>query len=177
MSSAPRAALLTGERGAGKTTICMSLAAGNPLYAGIVEAPVLDAAGRSIGIRARSLADGEEWDLASVDRDLGGPRTGRFSFSQEGIDRAAAVLDAALARPRGIAVIDEVGPLELFSGAGFAPVLPRLAAAGSVLITVRPGLLSLVVQRVPRHLVEVFNVEAATRAAVVEKLRAFLEHE
>lgn len=177
MSSAPRAALLTGERGAGKTTICISLAADSPLYAGIVEVPIPGGAGRGPAIRARSLADGEEWDLASTDRDLGGPRTGRFSFSREGIDRAAAVLDAALSRPHGITVIDEVGPLELSSGAGFGPVLPRLAASGSVLITVRPGLLSLVMQRVPRHLVEVFRVEPDARGVVREKLRAFLEQE
>jgi nucleoside-triphosphatase THEP1 len=174
MSGAPRAALLTGERGAGKTTICLDLARENPLCTGIVSLPLLDGRGERIGLVARSLPDGEEWELARSDRDMGGPRTRRFSFSEEGIRRAVLRLRESLGRREMIAVIDEIGPLELEMGAGFHPVLPLLSSAGSLLVVVRPALLARLSVLVPRHVWEIFTVTPETRGRALDRLREFL---
>ena len=172
MKRTPRAVFLSGERGAGKTTICLSLASENRLFSGIIEIPVMSA-GEIVGITARSLGDGEEWELARTDRDLGGPRTQRFSFSRAALERTVRVIGESLARAGEITVIDEVGPLELEDGKGLAPVLPRLAAAGDLLLVVRPALVSALKDLVPRHKLAVFTVTPARRREVLERLRAF----
>ena len=76
-----RALILTGERGAGKTMLCLALAALSPRYCGLVSPPLLDRDGNRIGFAARCLATGGEWVLGRSDAELDGPRFGRFSFS------------------------------------------------------------------------------------------------
>jgi len=147
--------LLTGGRGAGKTTLCLRLAAAFPgRFAGLACPALFGAEGRKVGFLARDLRTGEEWELGRSDRDLDGPRTARFSFSRGGLDRAVSVLRLALEDGGRIAVIDEIGPLELRQGLGFAPVLPLLAGAGDLLVVVRPELVGEIAALLPRHRAE-----------------------
>jgi nucleoside-triphosphatase THEP1 len=97
----PRAVILTGERDAGKTTLCLALAALSPRYDGLVTPRLFDPAGNRAGIAARCLSTREEWVLARSDRDLDGPRFGRFGFSSAGIERAVGCLRGILLRSRG----------------------------------------------------------------------------
>jgi nucleoside-triphosphatase THEP1 len=160
--TAPRAVILTGERGAGKTTLCLALAALSRRYLGLVSPPLLDGGGARVGLAARCLATSEAWVLGRSDTELDGPRFGRFSFSSAGIDRAVDCLRGILTRPpdsvdspgtapQPVVIIDEIGPLELEQGAGLAPVLPLLAGAGNLLLVVRPSLAGLVEALVPEH--------------------------
>jgi nucleoside-triphosphatase THEP1 len=171
--SPPRAVLLTGERDAGKTTLCLALAALSPRYDGLVTPRLFDPAGNRAGIAARCLSTGEEWVLARSNRDLDGPRFGRFGFSSAGIERAVGCLRGILLRSQGgtIVVIDEIGPLELERGEGLAPVLPLLADAGHLLLVVRPSLVDRVEALVPRHeraLLVVTPENRSSLASVVE---------
>jgi nucleoside-triphosphatase THEP1 len=176
MVEAPRAVILTGERGVGKTMLCLALAALSPRYTGLVSPPLLDGAGTRVGFVARCLATGVEWVLGRSDRELGGPRFGRFSFSSIGIARSVDCLRGVLSStkgpggaaetagkeglaaharpsrddvPRPVVIVDEIGPLEL--GEGLAPVLPLLAGAGHLLLVVRSSLADKVEAFVPRH--------------------------
>ena len=178
-----RAAILTGDRGTGKTTLCLALAALSPRYTGLISPPLLDGSGNRIGFAVRCLASGEEWVLGRADLDLGGPRYGRFGFSSDGIARAIECLRGILLHPgtppqtRGTApgpvvIIDEIGPLELERGEGLAPVLPLLAAAGDLLLVVRPSLVGGVEALVPRHAPVLFTVTMENRTSLAHAIRA-----
>ena len=241
MSKVVRAALLSGERGSGKTTLCMRLAGELRDVGGIVSPAVFDGEGIKTGFRCVCLQSCEEWDLGSVkpgfervdgprnlrqngetpvvrtaageiaeqtgargpatqtnaasasgpagqtnaasasgvagsaatdlpDGRLQGPgthgsgfqtnagahgpgnqETGKFAFSQSGIHMAIGCIRGSLESKSGVTCIDEIGPLELLKGGGFAPVLPLLTGAGDLLIVVRAALVDLVLQYVDGH--------------------------
>jgi len=56
-------------------------------------------------------------------RELGGPRVGPYSFDPVGLDRALKVLEKAISGGCDLLMVDEIGPLELEQGKGFAPIL------------------------------------------------------
>lgn len=174
---APAAVLLTGARGAGKSTLCLRLAASCPgRFAGLACPALFDGEGRKAGFLARRLDTGESWELGRSDRELDGPRTGRFSFSLPGIERAVACLRGALGRRGMVTVIDEIGPLELRQGLGFAPVLPLLDGAGDLLITVRPELAGELAALLPRHRVETLLLEEGRGKRTERRILEILCH-
>ena len=135
-----RALLLVGPSGAGKTGLVLELVAGlrdRGVAVGGVVTPRVLVDGTTRGYRVRDLATGEETLLCSLDPP--GIPFRRFFFSPKGIELGNHALERAV-RAR-LAVVDELGPLEL-SGGGFAPGLSSLRSAGPPLIvTVRPWLL------------------------------------
>jgi nucleoside-triphosphatase THEP1 len=187
--AAPRALIVTGELESGKTTLCLALAASSPRFVGIISVPLLDADGLRIGFSARNLATGDEWVLGRADRDLGGPRYGRFSFSSDGIVRTIDCLRGVLLRARAgrstglpsepsadpVVIIDEIGPLETAHGGGLAPVLPLLETAGHLVLVARPSLVDEIQALVPRHRREVLVVTPENRAAIARIATALFD--
>jgi nucleoside-triphosphatase THEP1 len=120
-----------------------------------------------VGFEAVDVGSGERWPLARTDsstsrcgeliepsercRELGGPRVGPYGFDPAGLARALGVLRRACSEQgRRVAttgcdllMVDEIGPLELEQGEGFAPILDLLPVQGPThtLIVVRPALL------------------------------------
>jgi nucleoside-triphosphatase THEP1 len=84
-------------------------------------------------------------------RELGGPRVGPYSFDPAALARALRVLRRAATLRQAqdaaagcdLLMVDEIGPLELEQGEGFAPILELLPVEGPThtLIVVRPALL------------------------------------
>ena len=184
-SPRPIAVILSGARGSGKTSVCMRLAGVFPRYAGIVCPGIFDAEAREVGKLALCLPGAESWELARTDADLGGPRTGRFSFSAPGIARAVACIRAALsgagAPPPsasdsplapfpGLCVIDEIGLLELDRAEGFAPILPLLESSGPLIATVRTGLESRIAKLLPRHEIVYVGLDAMDVGEAVRRI-------
>jgi nucleoside-triphosphatase THEP1 len=141
--------LLTGERGAGKSTVCLRIGelarAAGPGEAGIagIASRGRYEAGEQAGLDAVDLASGQEWPLASAVERLGGPVIGRFSFSPSGLSRALERLYRAVASGARLIVLDEVGPLEILRREGFYPFLESLRRRPrpDLLLVVRPALL------------------------------------
>ncbi len=162
-------ALLVGETGAGKTTVCERVAClarrRGLVVGGIITRPLKDAGGRKVGLEAVDLGSGSGRLLASLERPLGDLRQGPYFFDPAAFAWAAQAMGAALAAGPDLVILDEIGPLELRDGRGFAPLLGPLLAAGY------PALL--VVRRSWRRALEgrlgvpalAFEVDAGTRDA------------
>jgi len=139
--------LLTGAIGAGKTTVAervADLAQRQGLVCGGLLAPALTGRGGSkTGIWGVSLLTGERRTLARTDRELGGPTVGTYSFDNAALAWATGAIEAAIGAC-DLLIVDEIGKLELWSQAGLAPVIPRLASgqARRSLVLVRASLLA-----------------------------------
>jgi nucleoside-triphosphatase len=138
---------LTGPVGIGKTTVAERVA-GRALRQGVVcgglLAPALkDSCGRKVGIWGVDVHSGARRILARTDRNLGGPSIGPYSFDLGALDWAVDVVERALGECQ-LLVVDEIGKLELWHGAGLASILPQLATseAERALVLVRESLLA-----------------------------------
>lgn len=128
-----RIILLSAERGTGKSTACLrllDLAQAAGLTAGGIVAPaVYDADGVKIGIDVVDVAGSERRALAVVERDAARATVGQYRFDPQAEAWALGVLLQSLDRPLDLVIVDEIGPLELVQGRGYAPVLERLMTA------------------------------------------------
>lgn len=142
--------LLSGERGVGKSTVCLRLVEqlrglGCPV-GGVI---TLCAETRRYAL---DIVGGDQRLLAVEDRDLQGPTWGRFNFSQDTLDWAHAVVREAIAHRAALVILDEIGPLEIILRQGFLPALQALIAAPGVgLVVVRPTLLRRLRRRVEKE--------------------------
>jgi nucleoside-triphosphatase THEP1 len=182
--------LLTGRRGVGKTTVCQAvaeLARRRGYRPGGVITPALyacpersrrvegqgrrDSHGAKIGFEAVDVGSGERWPLARTDQELGGPRVGPYSLNPAALARAlkvlrrAAIPETSATVPCDLLILDEIGPLELEQGGGFAPILDLLPVEGPThtLIVVRPALLDQLRLYMRDTECTVFNVTEANR--------------
>ncbi len=140
--------LLSAARGAGKTyaaTEALRLARAEGLSVGGILAPGrLDAAGERVAIEALDAATEDRRTLAVVEREPALATVGRYRFDAATLAWSSRVILTALAAPLDVAVIDEIGRLELQQGGGYAPVLQVLFGArpANVLILVRDAFLA-----------------------------------
>jgi nucleoside-triphosphatase THEP1 len=122
-----RVVLLTGGKESGKTTACRHLverARGLGLTcAGIISPPRLEG-GAKVGIDVVDVRTGERRALAEVDGRPAALRAGPHRFDEAAVARARDLLDTAC--PCDILVVDEIGPLELEGGRGWANALEVL---------------------------------------------------
>ena len=174
--------LISGERGVGKTTLCRRAVEwareNSKRVGGFLSVPVYGPSGDKIGIELESAATGERIPLAVVtDRDAD---VGVYKFDGEAIRRAVQwVVEAAGC---DLIVIDEIGPLEIEKGGGWADVIPWLRRGDYrwALVVVRPALV--------RRLGEMLSGEEArcvgtvyvtleNRDALAEALRTYPERD
>lgn len=159
--------VIVGSSGAGKSTICRRVIdewrrRGLSAAGVVAGARAGSPAGR--GLDVVDVATGQRLPLAEFDRATGGPVTGRWHFHQDTL--AAGLAWCAAVRPDALFVVDEVGPLELEQGLGWAPVVPRLAAhPGPALVAVRTALATALLAALrPRAAIRV-DVTSDTRDA------------
>lgn len=134
--------LIVGDRHAGKTSTCRTLAtAGRTrgLTVGGVLAPAVHEGGPCVGYDVVDLATGATARLAAL-QGPGVEHGGRFHFLADGLRLGRAALARAIAAAPHLVIVDEVGPLEL-AGGGWAEALDVLAARpGGTVFTVRRDL-------------------------------------
>lgn len=145
-----RLVILTGQRGTGKTTLCLALAEWARQQGwkvgGIVS---LSEGEQRERYRVRDLLSRDESLLAQQGA-TGEVKVGNFSFTMEGVELGRRALERALAEDVDLLIVDEVGPLEL-KGGGWAPLLDRLhtRTRGITIWVVRPELVAEVQRRYP----------------------------
>lgn len=134
--------LLTGSPGVGKTTLAGKIAerfAGKGLrIAGITTQEIRDAESRT-GFRITDLSSKEEGWLAQKDTG-GGPRIGSYRVVTQELERiGAGSLERMVMERTDLAIIDEVGPMEMTS-ARFRKALSQVFDLdGPTIATVKLG--------------------------------------
>ncbi len=176
-------ALLSGEIGAGKTTICQRVLAlarkRGYRCGGLLTPAIFDQDGNKIGIEALDPLSGQSWTLARADRPMDGPQTGRYHFEARALQRCLTAIEQG-ATEGDLLLIDEIGPLELEQEKGLSPVLDILLHTPRVLVVVRSDLLDQLARRwlafpkcqAPQ--VAVFTVTEENREALPEQIGAWL---
>ncbi len=175
--------LLTGKGGHGKTTACWKalpgLRSGGIKLAGFISPPLLDAEGKKTGIEMLDLATGEHHTFARVvgrdqDTDIG-----VYRLEADAIDWARGVLAAALLSDMDWLVIDEIGPLELHRGGGFAFAIEPLAdpvRIPNAIVIVRQELVNELAERIGRSdMIRVVVTEGARGQAPAQLVKLVRE--
>jgi len=172
-----RYALVTGAIGSGKTTVAgrvVERARACGLTVAGLWCPGRTLHGDKVGIDAVDLSRGMRRLLAlqhgrtaeeRISLATPGVATGRYRFDPQVMAWANDVLARAVKARPDLLVVDEIGPLELEQGEGFAPVIGRLAA-GEVpcaLLVVRERLLEGLRGCLPAASTSSFPVEEHTR--------------
>lgn len=139
--------LISGWRQVGKTTLLQTLRAaalGVGLRVGGFLSPARFVDGVKTGIDVMDATTGALVALAAAsdEPDAGEsvPRAGRYIFTPDGL--AAGLRFAAAGSAADVFLVDELGPLELVRGEGWADVLPLIRARtfGAAFVVVRPEL-------------------------------------
>jgi nucleoside-triphosphatase len=171
--SASTLIIVTGDRGAGKTTFCarlIELARSSGRSIGGVLSPALFEQGEKIGIDTIDLRTDERRRLADhFDPAHGGPSTQRWSFHTEVIAWGNEVLHAAT--PCELLIVDELGTLEFDRGEGWMAGLNAIDAGDYRMgvVVIRPELLDVAQQRWPQaRVITIVTVDQA--GAEVDRL-------
>jgi len=146
--------LLAAPKGAGKTTASVRFAeqardAGMRI-GGILSPAKYDENGHKVGIDVRDASTGEERPLAVLESEPRRATVGQYRFVPKTMHWALERVMLALAAPIDVAIVDEIGPLELVKSGGFTPALDWLpsARATTAILVVRSELLT----RLQEHL-------------------------
>jgi nucleoside-triphosphatase THEP1 len=147
--------LLTGSRGAGKTSLLQELveAAKQARWTlcGLLSPARLEN-GQKTGIQVIDAHSGTRRLLASrVVGELNGPRIGHWTFDSEAIAWGNDLLKHA--PPSNLFVLDELGPLEFDRRQGWTAafdLLAKPAACRLAIVVVRPNYVEAFLQRCPR---------------------------
>lgn len=112
-----RILLVTGSPGIGKTTVvekAVEELVGRGFKVGGMITREVRKGGTRVGFEIRDLSSGRKGWLAHVDQPFG-PRISKYRVNLEDVEKigARAIQDAVLAAD--VVVIDEIGPMELFS--------------------------------------------------------------
>lgn len=144
--------LLTGALRVGKSTVCQRLAEEGrrrgKRIGGFVSPAVFNPQGEKTGAYLQDLRTGEMRLQYSTEADTS-LRIGPFAMDESVLRRGIRLVEEALRAGDDLVIIDEIGPLELLRGEGFAPLLSALGdfPEAVVLIVVRPELVEALRER------------------------------
>lgn len=170
---AMKVAILSGERGCGKTTVCAKIVklaqAMNLSVRGILTLPRYSV-GKKIGLDVQDIVTGNLYPLAEIEKAADGPVTGHFHFHAEGLRCGSEALG-------GVAfcdmlLIDELGPLELVAGQGWRNAIDVLNAdvCRLAVVVVRPALINHLLGKLEGRSSLVLNVSVANRDKLPEQI-------
>jgi len=168
---------LTGPSGSGKTTVCRTLASRarsqGLSVAGLLTTPRVSPAGLH-GLDVVDLATGERVALAERGARTDGPATGHWSFHREGIEWGVGRLRGS--GGADLLIVDELGPLELLRGEGWADAIGALRAGRHRLAVavVRPDLVERLLALLEGHSSRQLVVGPGTRDTLPDAIIGML---
>ena len=169
--------LVSGWRRIGKTTLLLRMRAA-ALDAGLQTGGFLSVArfedGTKTGIDLLDAATGQRRPLATVGG-KGPVQTGHYTFDPAALE--AGLQFAADGQNADVYFIDELGPLELKRGEGWAAVVPWIRARtfGVTFVVVRPELVDLAHEKLALDPgTAVLNVDEANRDDLTSQLCAWI---
>jgi nucleoside-triphosphatase len=136
--------------------------------------------GARVGFEITDVSSGKRGVLARISG-LRGPQVGRYHVNLEDLDAVGAVSIVNAVEDSDVVVIDEIGPMELFSAA-FQDAVRRAVESVKLVVGVahwraRSKLIDDVRERPDAVLVQVtFENRETLHEVVVEKAVEFLEH-
>lgn len=169
----PHLILITGQRQVGKSTLCERLVA--DLRAAAI--PVSGLLTRRTGPHDQEvleLRSGLTYPLTLPFAVEENSATPHFRMDPAALARGLAALRASFPTP--VFILDEIGPLELKRGQGWAAALEWLATEryAVALVVIRPELLGDLVARLAAPWYTVVNVTPENREQVLESLRMLI---
>jgi nucleoside-triphosphatase len=178
-----RILLVTGSPGVGKSTVTWrvveALRAEQYKVGGMISGE-MRTNGTRVGFEIADLASGERGVLAHVSG-LKGPQVGRYRVNLEDLDTVGVVSIVSAVENSDVVVVDEIGPMELFSAA-FQHAVKRAVESAKLVVGVvhwraRSELIDEVRERPDAALYQVtFGNRGTLHRVILEKATAFLEH-
>jgi nucleoside-triphosphatase THEP1 len=167
----PKIVLLTGNRQIGKSTACFRLA-DMLRQTDLKVSGLLTQRTGEHDLRVTELLSGETYPLTLPANSDTGSVVGHFRFASEAIARSEKALDTCF--PTQIFILDEIGPLELIYGQGWARALKLLRRFNYrvAFVVVRPELVVRAICQLPVSFYAVIHITAEIRNSVPAALLA-----
>ncbi|UCH32010.1 MAG: NTPase [Candidatus Bathyarchaeota archaeon] len=129
---------VTGPPGIGKTTVLLKTAekliAKGYKLGGMVTQEIRER-GIRVGFEIRDFASGKKGWLAHIHQPVG-PRLGKYRVHLENLNSIGAIAIIAALRTADIVLVDEIGPMELFSQAFIDAVQKVINGSKSILASI-----------------------------------------
>ena len=169
----PQIVVITGPAGSRKTALCLRIADRARQHGltvrGVVSPPRM-MGDRKVGIDVLDLSSGEQRALAELRSATEGPATRRWHFHADALEWGMGVLNRSL--PADLFFVDELGPLELLRGTGWAAAI-GLLQSGSYrwsIVVVRPALVHRFVEMVPAVQSTIIEVSPDSQDVLLEEM-------
>ncbi|MBS1253597.1 MAG: Nucleoside-triphosphatase THEP1 [Anaerolineales bacterium] len=170
----PKAILLTGRPGVGKTTVVRRVVERLGQPAGGFYTRELREGGRRVGFEIVTLG-GQTATLSHVDIESR-QRVSKYGVDVAALDRVGVPGIRRAVKTDALVVVDEIGKMELFSDAFKQAVLDALESESSILGTITQGRHPWANRIKQRDDVEVLKVTVQNRDALVDQLVGRLGH-
>ena len=165
----PRIVLLTGNRQIGKSTACVTLV--NLLRETDVKVTgLITLRTGPDDLAVQELDSGKTYPLTLPHNGTDGLLVGHFRFSRDALARSNRTLDTCF--PTQVFILDEIGPMELLYGQGWARVLTLLRHRNYriAFVVVRPELLVPAMRQLPLTYYTVIHLTADIRDSLPASL-------
>lgn len=166
--------MITGRPGVGKTTLIKEIAEELGNRTGGFYTEEIRKSGERIGFRINTL-DGKRGILSGIDIDS--PyRVGKYKVNLPEFERIALpAIEDGLSSSKVI-VIDEIGPMELFSQRFKEVLLEALDSPNQVIATIKLRGSKFIDKIKSRRDVAIFNLRLKNRSDVLKEIRRMLLH-
>jgi nucleoside-triphosphatase len=170
--------VITGPAGSRKTALCLRIVDAarerGLLVRGVVSPPRL-VGGAKVGIDVLDVSSGERRALAESGVVTDGPATKSWHFHADALEWGAGVLRRSL--PCDLLLIDELGPLELLRGTGWAMAVDLLRSGEFrwAVVVVRPRLSELFLDMVAGVQTTLVKVTPDGQDGLLERVVALWE--